>query len=596
MSGSRSGSSDRPPLSLIEARRPVSRWRRLVGADDPSAALKQLPFLVFTVIGFPVVLLLPGASQIEPVSLAAGAIVVGVASLIAVACTLTRRVDGIAVLVPVLDILGAGLLGNGVSGTTTVFGVLLVLPVIWLATERSWGWIVVEVLAVLTAVAAPRILTLTPPPDADAWLRLTVVPLVLGVGAAIIHDLSARSRRQVTSIRSLAEEREVMLRGAVDYTTRLRENEEALRAADRLTRSVLDAVTEQSVIGSDVTGLVDVWNPGAERLLGLATREVVGRRHVDEFHIADELEQRSRELGYPPGETVLNPGFSALVESARQGRPEVRYWTYVRADGTTVRVELAVTRRVDEAGATVGYLFVATDITQALEVDRLKDEFVGLISHELRTPLSSILGYLDLMRYDDEHPLSAEHLAYIDVAERNAHRLLRLVGDLLFTAQVGASSFSLERTRTDVAAVVAASLDSARPAAVAASVELVGELPAQLVIDADPVRIGQAVDNLISNALKFTPAGGRVTVSLEAVGGRAVISVSDTGIGIPEAELAQLFERFFRASTATRAAVPGVGLGLTITRAIVVAHEGELDVRSVVGQGTTFIVRLPIER
>jgi signal transduction histidine kinase len=316
---------------------------------------------------------------------------------------------------------------------------------------------------------------------------------------------------------------------------------------------------------------------------------------VHEFHVESELLMRSAELNYPPGETVLNPGFSALVEMARQGKPEVRQWTYVRADGTTLAVELAVTRRVDEHGATAGYIFVATDVTQALEVSRLKDEFVGLISHELRTPLSSILGYLELMRDDDENPLSEEQVQYLGVAERNAHRLLRLVGDLLFTAQVGSSTFALATTELDVASIVTASVESAQPVAAAAGISLTVKVPTSAVsVMGDAQRLGQACDNLISNGIKFTPRGGSVVVSLEVVNGRAVISVHDTGMGIPEDELDKLFGRFFRASTATRAAVPGVGLGLSITKAIIVAHHGELDVQSEVGVGTAFIIRIPV--
>jgi signal transduction histidine kinase len=354
-------------------------------------------------------------------------------------------------------------------------------------------------------------------------------------------------------------------------------------------------VTEQSVIGSDVTGLIDVWNPGAEKMLGLKAAQTQGRRYVHEFHVETELLGRSRELNYPPGETVLNPGFSALVESARLGKAEVRQWTYVRADGTTLTVELAVTRRVDDQGATVGYIFVATDVTQALEVSRLKDEFVGLISHELRTPLSSILGYLELMRDDDEHPLSEEQVQYLGVAERNAHRLLRLVGDLLFTAQVGSSTFSLDTSLIEVRPIVNSSVESAAPNADTAGVKLSSEMPkTPILVLGDAQRLGQAVDNLISNAIKFTPRGGSVNVEVTIEGARVIIKVTDTGMGIPEDELDQLFARFFRASTATRAAVPGVGLGLSITKAIIVAHHGELDVQSVVGKGTSFIIRLPL--
>ncbi|MET1002314.1 MAG: HAMP domain-containing sensor histidine kinase, partial [Acidimicrobiia bacterium] len=259
-----------------------------------------------------------------------------------------------------------------------------------------------------------------------------------------------------------------------------------------------------------------------------------------------------------------------------------------------VAVDVAVTRRVNDAGETTGYLFVATDVTQALEVSRLKDEFVGLISHELRTPLSSILGYLELMRDDTDEPLSDEQMMYLGIAERNAHRLLRLMGDLLFTAQVGANSFNIDASEVDVVPVVRASIESARPVADAQGVTIVADVTDDIaLVSGDPTRIGQAIDNLLSNAIKFTPRGGNVIVAVSCDGENIVIRLTDTGMGIPANELDQLFSRFFRASTATRAAVPGVGLGLTITKAIIDAHGGDLDVESEVGVGTTFIVRLP---
>jgi signal transduction histidine kinase len=360
-------------------------------------------------------------------------------------------------------------------------------------------------------------------------------------------------------------------------------------------RGVWAAVTEQSVIGTDVTGLIDAWNPGAEKLLGLTWREAERKRYVFEFHETEELERRARELNYPPGATVLNPGFSALVESARLGEAESREWTYVRGDGSTVPVALSVTKRIDEAGEISGYLFVAADVTQAREVSRLKDEFVGLISHELRTPLSSILGYLELMKDDEAHPLSAEQMQYLGVAERNAHRLLRLVGDLLFTAQVESGKFPLDAHDVGLEQIVTSAVESARPAANAAGITLIEQVDDSTpVTHGDPLRLGQACDNLISNAIKFTPRGGTVTVTLSRLDDHAVITVGDTGMGIASSELDQLFARFFRASTATRNAVPGVGLGLTITKAIVVAHHGEMGVESEEGVGTTFSVTLPL--
>jgi signal transduction histidine kinase len=355
------------------------------------------------------------------------------------------------------------------------------------------------------------------------------------------------------------------------------------------------AVTEQSVIGTDVTGRIDAWNPGATKLLGLTPEQTEGRRFVFDFHVPEQLEDRARELNYPPGATVLNPGFSALVETARLRQAESREWDYRRDDGSIVPVALSVTSRLDDKGEITGYLFVAADVTQAREVAQLKDEFVGLISHELRTPLSSILGYLELMKDDEEHPLSDEQMQYLGVAERNAHRLLRLVGDLLFTAQVESGKFPLDLADVELGDVVASSVESARPAAASAGISLVEDISSGSVLTrGDPVRLGQACDNLISNALKFTPNGGTVTVRLAASDGEGVVTIRDTGMGIAASELDQLFARFFRATTATRNAVPGVGLGLTITKAIITAHHGEMSVESEEGVGTCFTIRLPL--
>jgi signal transduction histidine kinase len=170
------------------------------------------------------------------------------------------------------------------------------------------------------------------------------------------------------------------------------------------------------------------------------------------------------------------------------------------------------------------------------------------------------------------------------------------VGDLLFVAQVEAGRLSLEEGDVELDAVAAESIEASRPRAAAGGVEL--ELDAQPlpIVHGDRDRLAQAIDNLVSNAIKFTPDGGRVTVRVVREGDSAVIEVSDTGIGISEADLQRLFERFFRTQRATNAAIPGVGLGLTIAQAIVHGHEGQLAVQSVEGKGTTFRIDLPLHR
>jgi PAS domain S-box-containing protein len=234
---------------------------------------------------------------------------------------------------------------------------------------------------------------------------------------------------------------------------------------------------------------------------------------------------------------------------------------------------------------------LAAQNDQLRQLDALKDEFVSLVSHELRTPLTSIRGYLELI-VEDGDMLPEEHRQYLAVVQRNSERLLRLVGDLLFVAQLDAGRLAVEREELDLAALAAESVQAATPTASARGVEVVLEAaPAPLA--GDRSRLAQLIDNLVSNAVKFTGEGGAVTVRVAPGGSEAVLEVADSGMGIPAEEQAQLFERFFRSTNARRAAVPGTGLGLVIVRAIADAHGGTVELESAEGVGTTFTIRLP---
>jgi signal transduction histidine kinase len=224
------------------------------------------------------------------------------------------------------------------------------------------------------------------------------------------------------------------------------------------------------------------------------------------------------------------------------------------------------------------------------ELDRLKDDFVSTISHELRTPLTSISGYVELAREQAD----AETSGYLEVVERNAGRLLALVNDLLFVARLQSGGFELELERVDVAKLVAESVASAKPQALDANVELRLRLSGgDTAVRGDRRRLGQVVDNLVSNAIKFSPDAGTVDLTVEQRNGLILIEVEDQGIGIPDAERERLFERFFRTQGALDRQIPGTGLGLYITKSIVEAHGGTVAAHSVVGQGSSFVVELP---
>ncbi|WP_338777282.1 ATP-binding protein [Streptomyces sp. DG1A-41] len=228
-------------------------------------------------------------------------------------------------------------------------------------------------------------------------------------------------------------------------------------------------------------------------------------------------------------------------------------------------------------------------------LDKAKSDFLSTVSHELRTPLTSIVGYIELLKDEETGPLSPPQLHMLDVVDRNANRLRALIEDLLTLSRIESGVFGSKKEPVDLCLLVASAADAIRPAAEAASVTLETHCPSRpLILEADSDQLDRVVMNLLSNAVKFTPKGGKVTVRAEDRDGESVLSVSDTGIGIPAAEQEKLFQRFFRASNATDAAIPGTGLGLTIVRTIVANHGGEMEVHSEEGRGTTFTARLPI--
>jgi signal transduction histidine kinase len=257
----------------------------------------------------------------------------------------------------------------------------------------------------------------------------------------------------------------------------------------------------------------------------------------------------------------------------------------VRAVERARRSERIARREAEQAQQLLSY-----QNEQLVEIDTLKDEFVSSVSHELRTPLTSISGYVELLLEDEP---DEEKRGYLAIVDRNAHRLLGLVSDLLFTARLQEGRLELERAEVDLTELVRHAVDSARPRAESSSVELAVDADAVPPLLGEPVRLAQLLDNLVSNAIKFTPAGGRVTVRLTAGDGLARIEVSDTGIGIPDDEREKLFERFFRSQTALERQIQGTGLGLYISKAIVDAHGGRIGVLSREEEGTTFVVDLP---
>jgi len=249
--------------------------------------------------------------------------------------------------------------------------------------------------------------------------------------------------------------------------------------------------------------------------------------------------------------------------------------------------------RSARADAEQAQMLLALQNDQLVEADRLKDEFVALISHDLRTPLTSIIGYVELSLEEGEPELDDERRGYLKIVSRSSERLLRLVDDLLFVARLQAGKLVLERAQLDLCMIAAQAVEEARPRAEGKrlALEFSGDSP--VLIDADKGRLFQLLDNLISNAIKFTPEGGRVEVHVGHSANGALLEVVDTGIGLGEDETELVFDRFFRSARVVAQQVPGTGLGLFIARAIVEAHDGTIVASERQGGGTSFRIELP---
>ncbi|HET8616568.1 MAG TPA: ATP-binding protein [Actinomycetales bacterium] len=233
-------------------------------------------------------------------------------------------------------------------------------------------------------------------------------------------------------------------------------------------------------------------------------------------------------------------------------------------------------------------------VSQLRELDRTKSDFLSTISHELRTPLTSIAGYVEMVRDGEAGDVTPMQTQMLDVVARNTRRLRDLIEDVLILSRVESGTLRTERLPVALRGVIDHAVTALRPQAAQADVRL-DVIPASEagMLLGDAAQLEQVMLNLVGNAIKFTPAGGRVTVSLETAGAELVLRVEDTGIGVPSSEVDELFQRFFRASNAKAQQITGTGLGLAIVASIVAAHEGRVEVDSRERRGTTFTVVLP---
>ena len=386
-----------------------------------------------------------------------------------------------------------------------------------------------------------------------------------------------------------------------DVTEKERAERELVQTKSRL-QAVLDAATQVSIISTDEDGSINLFNTGAERMLGYQADEMLGKT-PEVIHLRSEVEARGEVLSNRYGQPIQ--GFDVFVEPARRGDHDEREWTYVRKDGTHIRVMLSVTSKRDQNGNINGFLGIATDITarhlaeaellkakEAAEAaNRAKSDFLANMSHEIRTPLNAIIGMTELVR-DTE--LNITQREYLGMVQESGESLLGVINDILDFSKIEAGKLSLESVSFNLRELLGDTMKSLALRAHRKRLELACHVATVIPagVDGDPHRLRQIVVNLVGNAIKFTEQGEVVLdVDVESSTDDELLlhfRVTDTGIGISADQLHTIFEAFEQADTSTTRRYGGTGLGLAITSRLVELMHGRIWVESELGVGSTF--------
>lgn len=348
-----------------------------------------------------------------------------------------------------------------------------------------------------------------------------------------------------------------------------------------LHRGIIEAAPDAILLVA-ADGRIVLANQRTEGIFGYPLGELPGQMIevlIPHKHRAHHVEYRA-EFGQTPA--TRDMGLHADLYGLRR-------------DGVEFPIDVSLAPlQTDEGTMTVVAVHDATARKKIeAETQQLRDDIIATVSHELRTPLTSIIGYTEVLDELDEAHLSAQARSMLAAIQRNAQRELRLVDDLLTMAFLDDARLKVTLTPLDLAQIVSQVVDDAQFQAHSSDLTLSMTCHDSPTIRGDRTRLAQVVDNLIANALKFTPATGRIDVSVTSDRDVVVLEVRDTGVGISAQDLPKLFERLYRSPSAIASQTPGAGLGLPIVQKIVMAHGGRVEVASELGRGTAVRVLIP---
>ena len=371
-------------------------------------------------------------------------------------------------------------------------------------------------------------------------------------------------------------------------------------------RLLVEGVRDYAIFMLDPTGRIVSWNTGAQLIKGYQAGEIIGQ-HFSIF--------------YPPEDIASGKPERELVIASTEGRYEEEGWR-LRKDGSRFWANVIISALFGPEGQLRGFGKVTRDLTERKKAEaereqlrereqqlaleraardqveatvRMRDTFLTVMAHELRTPLTALLGNAQLLlrRSRREGLLAEREQRHLNLVVTQIERLRKLVLLQLDISRLHTDHLQIERVPLDVVALVQRVVDEIQLTLVKHTVTCAGPA-APLLIEGDELRLEQVLQNLLENAIKYSPAGGTVRVELARHERRVRIAISDEGIGIPQAELQHLFQRFYRAANVDDQHISGLGVGLYLAKELVALHDGTIEVVSEEGRGSTFTIELPL--
>ena len=542
-----------------------------------------------------------------------------------------RLPDWAWLIIPIGYIAVIAIIRDAQGGSDSGLVVVYLLPIVWLSLYGRRLHLLIGLFCMDLALLVPVLLVGPPDYPTLEWRLVLVMATVTTLVASTVYTMVTRDR---AFLADLAQQSRMARRNA----------READYARDRL-ETLLRAATGSAILGVDPSGTVTFFSAGAEQLLGYRASEVVGFHSIADFIDPAQIDERRQAsdamrtaLEPVDAETAAEVPWTATRKDGQQRRCVVRVralpvptpdpaldedwvgdaehadkdaagrsdaWMEGNDDlgptnGGYVVVAIDVTEREELAADRERLYAIQKEVTQSLieqnnrlrELTQMKDDVVATVSHELRTPITSIRGFVELL-LDATADLTESQMRMLQTIERNAEQLQRVAEDLLADPGAG-RGLRVAFTELDLSRLAEDAVHAMQTSATVAGVVLTIDPGDEVPIFGDPTRLHQLLGNLLSNAIKFSPRGGRVHVIVDNVDSYARVQVLDEGLGIPEGERDQLFERFYRLASSTEMGVPGTGLGLAIAKSVAEAHEGFVDIVDTPGWSTTFRVYLPL--